>query len=297
MIFGVTLTSCNVQENKENNKNETQEDAGLSWGRKSAMLETDDGWFYVFYHNFNKDSQVDNGLIPYQFFGVNLKYRYHEDYVTTIQYESNGQLVEKEVPAVIQILGESNSTAIKLDMDEIADVLKYSGGEITNEELLSLTTDDLTFEELDEKMFLDLIREALTGEPHKEGKYGYLPGYALLEEKQYLNGYKFQIGFIVTVGCLDAVVIDVLYQTGSGYDEYVQLSDMVASGTATQEQIELYQFIENIENGMLENNDCLYLSSIDSVAYEFSNIDISRLNLFLENIEQGAYSDYIKYPG
>lgn len=40
-------------------------------------------------------------------------------------------------------------------MEEIADILKYQAGEVTTQELLDLTVDDLTFEELDENILLN----------------------------------------------------------------------------------------------------------------------------------------------
>ena len=227
-------------------------------------------------------------------YGVNLRYRYNDDYTTTVSVKEDGQDVVKVVPQTIQILGESNSTKIKNDMNQIASILKYSGGEVTNEELLSLTVDDLSFEELDEEIFIDLMQKALSGEPHKEGRYSYIPSYALLSEKEFLNGYKFQIGFINTMGCLDVIVIDVLYRTGSGYDDYIQLSDIVDKGEATQEQVALNHLIENISSGILQNNNFLYK---EGDVQEIANVDISRLYVFLENIEKNEYYQYVVSVG
>lgn len=92
-------------------------------------------------------------------------------------------------------------------MEEIADILKYQAGEVTTQELLDLTVDDLTFEELDENIFIELVQAALKGEAHKEGNYDYLPQYALLTEPEYLNDYKFQVGFVSSVGCIDVILL------------------------------------------------------------------------------------------
>ena len=227
--------------------------------------------------------------------GVNLRYRYNEDYVTTVTYMEDGEKKTKIVPQTIQVLGEANDSGIKNDMEEIADILKYQAGEVTTQELLDLTVDDLTFEELDENIFIELVQAALKGEAHKEGNYDYLPQYALLTEPEYLNDYKFQVGFVSSVGCIDVIFIDVLYRTGNDYDSYKQLSDIIDSGTASDEQKKIYNMIEEITTGIVENNNILYALG----EYEnenIDNIDFSRLYSFLKEIEANNYYKYIIEP-
>ena len=294
LLVSINVTSCKNPTNEEHVDNNIPEEVEWKFGRKSSFVEGENGWYYVFTYIFEKEDLGDIGLIPYNFYGINLRYRYHDDYMTTVQTVVDGEVVTKTVPQTIQILGLSNSIKIKNDMDEIAAILKYSSGKVTNEELLSLTTDDLTFEEFDEELFLGLIQETLNGEAHKEGNYAYLPIYALLEEKDYLDNYKFQVGFINTQGCMDVVVIDVLYKTGSNYNDYRQLSDMVASGEATIEQIQLYEVIERISQGIQENNDFLYQ---EGNLLEIGDVDISRLYSVLADIENNEYLKYVVNPG
>lgn len=46
--------------------------------------------------------------------GVNLRYRYNEDYVTTVTYMEDGEKKTKIVPQTIQVLGEANDSGIKM---------------------------------------------------------------------------------------------------------------------------------------------------------------------------------------
>ena len=48
------------------------------------------------------------------------------------------------------------------------------------------------------------------------------------------------------MGCVDELWIDLLYQTGEGYRDYVQLSDLVASGEADAEQREAFALLGQV---------------------------------------------------
>ena len=289
-FWGLGLTGCSNDKNVET----TTEAASEPWafGEKKAIIEDDSGWYYVFTYTYKKEGFDLEELVPYNFFAVNLRYRYNDDYTTIGTITENGEVKEITVPLPIQILGLSNSEKIHNDMLEIASILKYSGGEVTNEDLLKLTKEDLSFEELDEDIFLNLISTALNGEPHKEGDYLDLPNYALLSEQEYLSGYKFQIGFLTSIGCIDKIFIDVLYRTGDEYNDYVQLSDMVDSGTATDEQLKIYNLIAELSKGIVNENNLLYMKNeLENAGIE--GVDMSRLGLFLENIHNGEYDQYI----
>lgn len=276
-------------------ENDSEDKIEWPFEQKVSYLVEDDGWVYSFSYTYDKGGLNDDALIPYNFMGVNLRYRYNEDYVTTVTYMEDGEKKTKIVPQTIQVLGEANDSGIKNDMEEIADILKYQAGEVTTQELLDLTVDDLTFEELDENIFIELVQAALKGEAHKEGNYDYLPQYALLTEPEYLNDYKFQVGFVSSVGCIDVIFIDVLYRTGNDYDSYKQLSDIIDSGTASDEQKKIYNMIEEITTGIVENNNILYALG----EYEnenIDNIDFSRLYSFLKEIEANNYYKYIIEP-
>lgn len=277
--------------NHDENNSANKKDVEWMVGRKSSMIEGENGWYYVFNYSYPKEGAATNGLKIYDFYGVNLKYRYLDDYMVTVRDVVNGELVEKTTPQPIQTLEQAKSVAMQNDLEEIASILKADGGKVTPEELLSLTVDDLTFEAFDEEIFIGLMQEALKGKPHKEGEYKDLPSYGLFEEKKYLDNYKFQIGFICVQGCIDAVAIDVLYRSGEGseLDDYKQLSDLVATGRATEAQIELYDRIKKIEEGIIKYNN---LSYDTGGSVEIAGVYMPRLNILQESIERNDYTAY-----
>ncbi len=271
------------------------EDVEWSFSKKIAREICSDGWVYTFDYFYLKNGQDKDTLIPFVFNAINLRYRYNEDYTTTIEVIEDGEKVIKTVPNVIQILGESNSKPIKRDMEKIGDLLGYTGDPPSLDELLSLTSEDIEFEELDERIFLELLNKALSGDAHAEGNYSYLPTFALLTEPQYIDNYKFQIGFLCEIGCIDVIFIDVLFKTGTEYNDYVQLSDLFENNTASYEQQQAYRVIESISKGIVENNNLMH-SFEDNHEKVIADIDFSRLFVFLSNIENGNYVQYSVMP-
>lgn len=276
------------------NKDETNSDEAVVPGfyRKVAREMTEDGWVFSFVSEGDKDTETDDDLHLY--FGINLRYQYKEGYIETISQEtSRGTIYQTYAPGIL-IFGKG-SEAQKRDR-AILDDLLHTGK--TVEELLALNPEDYTFEELDGEMFFRLMRTALTGEPQKEAtkqSYWDKPRYAMLVEPTYVDGYKFQVAFLQETGCVDELYIDVLYQTGEEYDAYVQLSDMVDDGTATQEQQEAFAKIRAIVEEIKEAED--YTSGAESYRnMVLGGIDFSRLYTFLYNIHINNYNMYIADP-
>lgn len=250
---------------------------------------SDDGWVYVFSYVSYSDGSITDS--PYTFYGVNLRYRYNDAYMKEPVYDKNGKLVSGAQPQSIQILGNSSSGAIRNDMDKVSKMLGYNTGNITKEDLLAIDRESVTFEELDKDLFFRLMDECLESEPNPTGKYVDIPSYALLTETEYIDGYKFQIGFIGGIGTVDIMYIDVLYKTGDEYNAYKQLSDMVDDKTATDEQIKAFKLISDISNGIIKDNNLLYGYDENSKT-KIADIDLSRLYSFFKDIENNNYNKY-----
>lgn len=266
---------------------------------RRAFHITDDSWVYVFINKYTEGvadyGSSDPACIPFIFRGINLRYRYSEDFTRTHEYEdAKGNLITETVLQSTLILGESNSQAERQDMDTIAKYLGYdrTGKLYTTAELLALTPADLQFTYLDPDMFLGLLQECLTAENNPRGEYYNLPSWALFTEPIYLDDYKFQVGLIGGLGTVEVLMLDVLYKTGDGLTDYVQLYDLVKAGTATEEQVTLLNTLQEIEQGVVESNDLQY--GIDTYRSSvIADVKLSRLYGMLKNIMEDNYGQYI----
>ena len=261
------------------------------FSKKMARVVQEDGWVYTFDYLYSKDGSDSDTLIPFQFYGINLRCRYNDAYTETINTTENGKNVTKTVPAVIQMLGGANSQGIKNDMKKVAEILDYQNQDVTPEELLAINPEDVVFEELDKELFFGLMNEALNAEPHPEGD-NVLPVYALMTEPEYLSDYKFQIGFVSDMGTVDVIYIDVLYRTGDAYNDYIQLSDMIDDGTASTEQKQAFDLIKSISAGIVRDNNLMYEHGSNKDK-KIADIDFFRLYNFLNDIENNNYDRYL----
>lgn len=271
----------------------------IPFTRKVAREVTSDGWVYTFVHNEFKDKDADDSsLIKYKFFGMNIRYKYDENYITSFirvpESEKGGKPYTEIITPTFLALGEG-SDAEKEDMQIIEKILDSSH---SVEYLLNLNPDDYQFKSIDKDMFFRLMKTALTSEPQKEGtdmSYWEKPSYAFFTEEAYIDEYKFQIAFLQETGCVDELYIDVLYRTGDKYNDYVQLSDMIDNNTATQEQKQVFDLITKIVKDIKENENFVY----NSDSYKdttIGEIDFFRLYTFLNNIHENKYSLYQDAP-
>lgn len=273
------------------------EDSGSGFFRKVAREMTDDGWVWTFvYEDLKDEDEDDSDIIKYRYFGINIRYCYDDDYfdiyVRKSEDPNRADTIERVYPATLIAGGgpEAEKRDMKLIQRTILDKNK------TVEELLALNPDDYEFESVDKERFFRLMRTALTGDPQKEGTdptYWDRYAWAVFCEREYLSGYKFQIGFMQETGCIDELYIDVLYQTGDGYRDYVQLSDMIDDGTATAEQKRVFEKIQEIVAGCKESESFIW--GADGYKEEnIGGIDFSRLYNFMYNIHVNKYDIYFR---
>lgn len=269
---------------------------------RMAYHIANDGWVYVFTNQcLDTDTDYGSGAPdrwPFAFRGVNLRYRYNEGFTETYtSTDDKGNTVTRTVLQSTLLLGSSDSQAERQDMDTIAKYLGYdrAGKLYTTAELLALTPEDLQFTYLNADMFLALLRECLSSESEPHGGYSGIPSWALFTEPIYLDDYKFQVGLIGGFGSVKVLMLDVLYKMGDGLTDYVQLYDLVQAGTATKEQVALLNALQEIEQGVVENNDLQYGVDTykDSV---IANVKLSRLYGMLKNIAESNYGQYVVHP-
>lgn len=272
-----------------------KKEAEVAFFRKVAREVLDNGWVYTFVYEDLKDEDADNSDgIKYIFYGMNIRYRYDDDYAETIVHEpespDQGQCVIERVYPSCLITGGTEAEA--RDMRLINKTILDSSKRV--DDLLALNPEDYEFESIDKEMFFRLMRKALTGEPQKENpdmSYWEKPSWALYSEQAYISGYKFQIGFMQETGYVDELYIDVLYSTGDGFRDYVQLSDLVEDGKATKEQKLAFEKIQSIVDGIKENESYIW-GAEDYQNEQIGDIDFSRLGSFLKNIHENKFDYY-----
>ena len=269
---------------------------------RAAIQVSGDGWVYVFDNQYlegdNDYGSSASTRVPFAFKGVNLRYRYNEDYTQVISTQDDeGNPVSKTVLKSTLLLGESSVEEEQRDMAKIAEYLNYDrkGSSMTTDELMALTPADLAFECIDGELFVQLMRECLTSDNQVAGKYISIPSYALLTEPVYLDEYKLQIGLIGGFGTVEVMMLDVLYRTGDGLTDYVQLFDLVRDSEASEEQIQLLDTLQSIESGIVQNNDLQYGEKEYGDAV-IAGVSLDRLYKMLENIEKSEYMQYVVYP-
>lgn len=280
------LTSCG--------ESQSSDEFEVSFYRKVAREVQEDGWVFTFVCNGYKDkSKDDSNLIKFQFFGINQRYRYDDNYIRTdIQTTPNGYTQSATIIPACLTWG-TGSEAERRDMQLIQSII--NDPEATAESLLELNPEDYSFEVLDKDLFFRLMKTALTSEPQKEGTdltYWDKPTYAFLVEPVYIDGYKFQVCFMQETGCVDELYIDVLYQTGSGYKDYIQLSDLVDNKKATEDQLQVFELIQDIVVD-IKNAESFIVNSDSYQNVVIGDIDFSRLYTFLEKIHSNNYEQYI----
>ena len=159
--------------------------------------------------------------------------------------------------------------------------------------MLQLKAEDLPLHTIDPLMFLELMKEALTAHTDvpRWGKLKDTPSPFFLREPYYVDGYKFQFCDIASMGFLSEAYLDIRYETGEGYADYVQLSDLVEQGKASPEQLEVWQALQEIRE-QLRGMEYLTQGMEQYRDRVIGGIDFSRLYTMFQSVTDLDYWDY-----
>lgn len=288
----VPTVSCS----KDSHQYQVNDIQDVNFSRQYAREIIDSEWIYTMTYFYYNDGSVDNSVPPLTFSVINLRHRYplsaNLEFVTDDEI-NNGEFRK----AQIQIFGDGVSDETDHDMQKIAEYLGYGGNSSVYpsiEEILKKDRSILELDVIDESLFFKLLDKVMNSEPQKIGKYFNYPSYALLNEQQFVDGYEFQVGFTLSMGNIDVIIIDVLYRNDESSWGYTQLSDLVENGQATDKQKSLYNYITKIEEGIEKNNDFLFKLSQD-LSLDDTGIDCNRLFAFLSDIDKNQIEAYISY--
>lgn len=289
LLFSLGVMSCSASNNDPDRKPTTIQKV------KCASVMTEDGWVYAFAYEKNK---VPVLLFQKNYFNrfycINLRYKYDDDYCFTEYRQTKTKaFIERYHSGLLR--WENKSDARKRDWELVYQLIDDKG---TPEKLLAIKKDEVNFEELDKELFFSLIHQALEGDWQPDPdtqRYYDKPMYALFVEPQFWDGYKFQVGYTTELGLIEHVFIDVLYRTGDGIFDYVQLSDMIDDQRATPEQAELYSFLKELED-RIEQDEHFIAGSEEYCDKVIAGADLGRLADFLFNIHDNRIEEYVESP-
>ena len=270
-VIGVMLLLLMASCQKTNNEAD-MEVKKRTWKNKTATYVDKEGWVYKCSYHYYFDGKDDKNITPVTFLIANLRYRNGDPEVMTKNEES---------PAAAR------------DMNKLARFLGYNSvsEHKTVEELLASDWDGLEFEVLDKGIIYDLIHQVVNQKLQPKGKVEFEHTQGILNEKIYTDGYQFQIGIQTGNGQAKVIMLDVLYQTGVLASDYVQLSDLVAAGEVTADQMALYLRLKEIEDGIRAEEDfCFGMTEFSSET--IAGVELSRLYRMLSDVKKG---DYMKY--
>ena len=288
-----TSSSAETPSSAEIPSSEINKDRRFKYG---TVLEEESGWCWEFlYCDYSEEiRRKDPNARIYIFWGTNLRYRYADDYwYWTYRQTPEGYFKDGVKNGLIQWGGSSEAEV--RDMRKMREIMSNKN---SVQDILAKKQSEFSFETLDGAMVYRLVHSTLEGPYTDEIPFenwyttNHYPksGMHSLIEPAYKDGYRFQDLYVSEMGIIGNTYIDVLYQTGEEYNEYVQLSDLVAEGKANAEQKEAYDLIQTICAAILEENN--FIASAEKYkGKNIGGIDFSRLYDFLEIIHESKWGD------
>ena len=260
--------------------------------QRASYTDEENDWYYEL--SFGRQPGLNDFAT---FIGLDLRHRYEEGRWSDcyqMDYSPDGTPVYmiNKIQATGRWFGQG-SDAEKRDRKLVNEILKKA-----LDPAIAGDPDpaDYSFEVLDKDLFFDLLKKALAAAPNEwTGKQRDVNlSRFLLVEPEWLDGYRFQIIGAVCQSGIDEVYIDVLYKTGDGFNDYVQLSDLAEEGKADAIQQELFHLLQDVRAAIKEQNSFTAMEA-ELTNKSIEGVDLGRLITFLQDLERGDLDVYGKY--
>lgn len=280
LVFVILFSACKVS-------TPTEEVPEINFSTMASTLETNDGWVYYCYAEFDKDSNIqDARSVNFSYDAYNIKYNYLEDCRIPVIDSNTGEIMDYQYSSIpyISLIPEFNRDFAKVEnwLEENKPISPISKTDI----------EDLDLKIMDVDLFIKLFNEMITSQKLETGAfYNYFEG-DMKREEIYLDGYKWQIGYVVMHGVMKNINIELLYYDDTQNendkknkdDEYfrdgIHLSDIVNTGKATPEQIQIQKTVDELEKKIIESQN-LFPENLD---YSIGDIDFNRLEHLLKSL-------------
>lgn len=250
--------------------------------QRASYTDEKNDWYYEL--SFGRQPGLDDFAT---FIGLDLRHRYEEGrWAEAYNQGTNPDGTTSYTIVRRQATGRwfgQGSDAEKRDRKLVNEILKKA-----LDPAISGDPDpaDYSFEVLDKDMFFDLLKKALAAAPDEwtEKKRDATMTTVILAEPEWQDGYRFQIISAVRQSGIDEVYIDVLYKTGDGFNDYVQLSDLAETGKADASQSELFGLLQDVRAGIKDKNSFTAMEETLKAA-KIEGVDLGRLITFLQDLD------------
>ena len=229
----------NNNENDSDSEQEFDPDAWKRYAEKIAIVEGENGWYYQWLiSHLEGEEATKNFLI-----GCNLKY---SSFADVPGYEN-------ENPREFPTLTNSSKTTNGVVESEEGDIIDNYFDEMQFNRAIDINDlDGLDLYNFDKSFIVDLYNKAYNSEYDKTISKFNLKGCSINSDEgsnDYKDGYKYNIGVMHLRRGIGVIRIDLLYNDGT------YLSDLVESGTASNEQKGIYENFKKIEDYIVENQE------------------------------------------
>lgn len=244
---------------------EKHEETEINFDQRSSVIEKDDGWFYTYEIASDKTDAGEIVNPMYYVDGYNLKYLVLDGYyISGIDSETN-QEIEQIQPSLPYL---SLNKEYRGEIEKIDDFLnqkKYSR-KITSTDLKGLNLNSIDMNDV-----VNLHNTAIERGKSTQGKYVNLPE-ALIVQDSLLDGYMWQVGYIIYYGNIAAVNIECISKEGQYLSDQTDIK-----------MKEINDEITRIETRILDKQNFNVLSD-NSI--EVEGVDWNRLSKLLLSINE-----------
>ena len=241
----------------------------VSFPQKVAFIEKEDGWVCSFKIEYLKGS-----AIPY-YYGYdcdNFKYNELQEFIPKGQeYDEGG---------IFTYTAGTNHPSYGYNKEYRKDLIAINSFFEDKKFTTTITKDDLAdlkLEYINKEEVLNLYNHAIASETiYRYGNYPNITETYLTTSMQ-KNGYTWYLGFLSARGHIKYIYLDVKIENN-------YLSDLMKQNQATEEQLEIYNNIEQIKEEIIKSQNFKLSEELNSThPYTFLNDNFSKIN----NVELG----------
>ena len=240
LIF-LLLLIVTILSDSDSSNNNLNPSNSFEYGEKMSFIKKNDGWYYYLYTNSNNEFFFD---------GCNLKYNELEGYyVNLYKDEDKDEIIDKFVTFPSLSTSDHSSSKNKiLERDEVILINDYFNKKQFNHNISEKDLKELKIENFNKEDLIILYNDLISKDMSST-----LTEYKLYEcdyrYDDFQDGYKVFVGFLVQRSGIAKIEIDLIYKNNK------YLSDKINDNTASQDEKEIYEYLQQIEKEIEETQN------------------------------------------